>query len=393
MESIKDKVAIVGMGCTNFGELWDRGPYDLMVDACYEALEDAGLESKDIQAAWFATLFTGFTGARLATALKLEYIPISRVENYCSGGLTALGNACYAVASGAYDIVLACGVEKLKDAQNSIGWSSNEPFCSSKAVLNIPPPNMFAQLAMRNFYRRGWDLEKGKQILAQIAVKNHHNGTLNPKAHLRREITVEQVLKAPMIVSPYGLYDCCGVSDGAAAAIVVRSDMAKNFNKDYVLIKGVGFSSGAGQPLLQDDDDFIHIRENIVAARLAYEQAGIKDPRKEIDLGEVHDCFTFHELLLYEELGFSPAWKAPEDVEAGTFTLGGELPINTDGGLKCFGHPISASGLRMTYEIYKQLQEKAGPRQVKNARVGIAHNCGGFMGYFNAGVVVCGRND
>jgi acetyl-CoA C-acetyltransferase len=195
-----------------------------------------------------------------------------------------------------------------------------------------------------------------------------------------------------MIVSPYGLYDCCGVSDGAAAAIVVRSDMAKSFNKDYVLIKGVGFSSGAGQPLLQDDDDFIHIRENIVAARLAYEQAGIKNPRKEIDLAEVHDCFTFHELLLYEELGFSPEWKAPEDIEAGTFTLGGELPVNTDGGLKCFGHPISASGLRMTYEIYKQFQDKAGPRQVKNARLGVAHNCGGFMGYFNAGVVVCGRS-
>jgi acetyl-CoA C-acetyltransferase len=392
MESIKDKVAIVGMGCTKFGELWDRGPYDLMVDACYEAFEDAGIESKDIQAAWFATLFTGFTGARLATALKLEYIPISRVENYCSGGLTALANACYAVASGAYDIVLVCGVEKLKDAQNSAGWSSNEPFCSSKAVLNIPPPNMFDQLALRNFYRRGWDLEKGKRILAQIAVKNHHNGTLNSKAHLRREITVEQVLQAPMIVSPYGLYDCCGVSDGAAAAIVVRSDMAKSFNKDYVLIKGVGFSSGAGQPLLQDDDDFIHIRENIVAARLAYEQAGIKNPRKEIDLAEVHDCFTFHELLLYEELGFSPEWKAPEDIEAGTFTLGGELPVNTDGGLKCFGHPISASGLRMTYEIYKQFQDKAGSRQVKNARLGVAHNCGGFMGYFNAGVVVCGRS-
>jgi acetyl-CoA C-acetyltransferase len=393
MESIKDKVAIVGMGCTKFGELWDRGPYDLMVDACYEAFEDAGLESKDIQAAWFATLFTGFTGARLATALKLEYIPVSRVENYCSGGLTALINACYAVASGACDIALACGVEKLKDAQNSIGWSSNEPFCSSKAVLNIPPPNMFAQLALRNFYRRGWDFEEGKRILAQIAVKNHHNGTLNPKAHLRREITVEQVLKAPMIVSPYGLYDCCGVSDGAAAAIVVRSDLAKNFNKDYVLIKGVGSSSGAGQPLLQDSDDFIHIQENIVAAKRAYEQAGIKNPRKEIDLAEVHDCFTFHELLLYEELGFSPEWKAREDVETGTFTLDGELPVNTDGGLKCFGHPISASGIRMTYEIYKQLQEKAGPRQVKDAKLGIAHNCGGFMGYFNAAVVVCGRSD
>ncbi|MCK4786985.1 MAG: acetyl-CoA acetyltransferase, partial [Desulfobacteraceae bacterium] len=369
------------------------GPYDLMVEACYEAFQDAGLESKDIQEAWFATVITGLTGARLATALKLEYIPITRVENFCSGGLTALGNACFAVASGTCDIALACGVEKLKDLPTNINWSTAEPLNSSKAVIDPPAPNMFAQLAVRNFHHRGWDFEEGKMLFAQIAVKNHHNGTLHPKAHLRREITVEQVMKAPIVVYPFGLFDCCGVSDGAAAAIVVRADMAKQFRDDYVLIKGMGFNSGAGQPLLQDDDDFIHIPENIAAARLAYEQAGIKDPRKEIDIAEVHDCFTFHELLLYEELGFSPEGKAQEDVEAGTFTLEGELPVNTDGGLKCFGHPTSASGLRMTYEIYKQLQEKAGLRQVKHARLGIAHNCGGFVGYFNAAVGVYGRVD
>jgi acetyl-CoA C-acetyltransferase len=169
--------------------------------------------------------------------------------------------------------------------------------------------------------------------------------------------------------------------------------MAKDFRYDHVLIKGIGLDSGAGQPLLRDDDDFLHIQENITAARLAYEQAGIKDPRKEISVAEVHDCFSFHELLLYEELGFSPEGKVKEDVESGIFTLDGKLPVNTDGGLKCFGHPTSASGIRMTYEIYKQLQGRAGPRQVKNARIGIAHNCGGFMGYFNAAVGVYGRKD
>jgi acetyl-CoA C-acetyltransferase len=393
MESIRDKVAIIGMGCTKFGELWDKSPYDLMIEACYEAFEDAGLEPKDIQAAWFASLFSGITGARLATALKLEYIPITRVENFCSGGLTGIANAAYAVASGACDIALACGVEKLKDIPTSTGLATAEPFCSSKAALDVAAPNMFAQLAVRNFHHRRWDFEEGKRILAQISVKSHHNGTLNPKAHLRREITVEQVLKAPMVVYPFGLYDCCGVSDGAAAAILVRADMAKDFRYDHVLIKGIGLDSGAGQPLLRDDDDFLHIQENITAARLAYEQAGIKNPRKEISVAEVHDCFSFHELLLYEELGFSPAGKVKEDVESGIFTLGGELPVNTDGGLKCFGHPTSASGIRMTYEIYKQLQGKAGPRQVKNARIGIAHNCGGFMGYFNAAVGVYGRKD
>ena len=393
MGSIKDKVAIIGMGCTRFGERWDKGPYDLIVEACYEAFEDAGLEPKDIQAAWFASLVSGTTGARLATALKLEHIPITRVENYCAGGMHALGNACYAVASGAYDIVLACGVEKLKDVPPGVSFTTQEPFCRSKAIPDISAGNIFAKFAVRNFHHRRWDFEEGKRILAQISVKSHHNGTLSPKAQFQREITVEQVLKAPMIVYPLGLFDCCANSDGAAAAIVTRADMAKDFRDDYVLIKGMGFSSGAGQELLQDDYNFLHIQENIVASRVAYEQAGIKDPRKEIDLAEVHDCFSIHELLLYEELGFSPEGKVKEDVEVGTFALDGELPVNTDGGLKCFGHPTSASGIRMIYEIYKQIQGKAGPRQVKNARIGLAHNLGGGLGLFNSAVVICGRKD
>lgn len=393
MESIRDKVAIIGMGCTKFGELWGKGPYDLIVDSCYEAFEDAGVKPQDIQAAWFASLVSGFTGARLSNALKLEYIPITRVENFCSGGTHALANACYAVASGVCDIALACGVEKLKDRAIGIAMVNPEPMDSSKVIPEIPPASMFALLAIRLFYDRGWDLEEAKRILAQISVKSHHNGTLNPKAHLRQEITIEDVLKAPMVVYPLGVYDCCGISDGAAAAIVVRADMAKDFRNDYVLVKGFGFCSGAGQAILQDDYDFLHIQETIEAARRAYLQAGIKNPRDEIDVAQVHDCFSIHELILYEELGFSPKGKAREDVEAGTFALNGELPVNTDGGLKCFGHPLSASGLRMAYEIYKQLQEKAGPRQVKNAKIGLTHNVGGMVGSFNAAVGIFGRKD
>ena len=393
MESIKDKVAIIGMGCTKFGERWDKGPYELIVESCFEAFEDAGIEPKEIQAAWFASLVSGSTGSRLSNALKLEYIPITRVENFCSGGIHALANACYAVASGICDIAMACGVEKLKDRATGFGMMNPEPMDSSKVIPETPPANMFAHIAIRYFNDRGWDIEEGKRILAQISVKSHHNGTLSPKAHLRREITVEDVLKAPMLINPLGLYDCCGISDGSAAAIVVRADMAKDFKDDYVLVKAFGFNSGAGQAILQDDYDFLHIQENIEAARLAYSQAGIKNPRKEIDLAEVHDCFSIHELMLYEELGFSPKGKAREDVEAGTFALDGELPVNTDGGLKCFGHPLSASGLRMTYEIYKQLQEKAGPRQVKNARIGLVHNAGGMIGSLNAAVGIYGRGD
>jgi len=391
MESIKDRVAIIGMGCTKFGELWDKGPYDLIVDACYEAFEDAGIKPKDIQAAWFASLVSGSTGSRLSNALKLEYIPITRVENFCSGGLHALANACYAVASGVCDIALACGVEKLKDRTTGFAMMNPEPMDSSKVIPETPPANMFAHIAIRYFNDRGWDIEEGKRILAQISVKSHHNGTFSPKAHLQREITVEDVLKAPMIIYPLGLYDCCGLSDGSAAAIVVRADMAKDFRDDYVLVKSFGFSSGAGQAILQDDYDFLHIQENIEAANRAYGQAGIKNPRKEINIAQVHDCFSIHELMLYEELGFSAKGKAREDVEAGTFALGGELPVNTDGGLKCFGHPLSASGLRMTYETYKQLQGKAGPRQVKNAKTGLVHNAGGMVGSLNASVSIFGR--
>jgi acetyl-CoA C-acetyltransferase len=393
MESIKDKVAIIGMGCVKFGELWDKDPYNLIVDSCYEAFEDAGVEPKDIQAAWFASLVSGFTGARLSNALKLEYIPITRVENFCSGGTHALANACYAVASGVCDIALACGVEKLKDRASGFAMVNPEPIDSSKVIPETSPANMFAHIAVRLFHDRGWDLEEGKKILAQISVKSHHNGTLNPKAHLRQEITAEDVLKAPMIVYPLGVYDCCGISDGSAAAIVVRADMAKDFRNDYVLVKGFGFCSGAGQAILQDDYDFLHVQENIEAAKRAYLQAGIKNPRDEIHVAQVHDCFSIHELILYEELGFSPKGKAREDVEAGTFSLNGKLPVNTDGGLKCFGHPLSASGLRMVYEVYKQLQEKAGPRQVKNAKIGLTHNVGGMIGSFNAAVGIFGRKD
>jgi acetyl-CoA C-acetyltransferase len=393
MEGIRDKVAIIGMGCTKFGELWNKGPYDLIVEACYEAFEDAGIEPKDVQAAWFASLLSGFTGSRLSYALKLEHIPITRVENFCSGGLHALSNACYGVASGACDIALACGLEKLKDRASGFAVNNTEPVDNSKFLSETPPANMFAHLAIRYFHHYGWSIEEGKRILAQISIKSHHNGTMSPKAHLQREVTVEEVLRAPMIVYPLGLYDCCGLSDGCAAAIITRADMAKDFRKDPIMIKAIGANSGAGQAVVQDDYDFIHVQENVDAAQAAYREGGIKNPREEIDVAQVHDCFSIHEMVLYEDLGFSPRGRAREDVEAGTFALNGELPVNTDGGLKCFGHPISASGLRMTYEIYKQLQEKGGPRQVKNAKTGLAHNAGGMVGFLNASVCIFGRSD
>jgi acetyl-CoA C-acetyltransferase len=383
MGMIRDKVAIVGMGCTKFGELWDKSVDDLIIDATCEACEDAGIELKDIQAAWLGTVFSGHTALSLSPSLKLQYIPVTRVENMCATGTEALRAAAYAVAAGACDIALAVGVEKLKDT----GWTGVQPtnvvgrstMGTTGTEIELSPPAMFAQLALRYFHQYQLDPDEGRRLLAQIAVKNHYNGSLNPKAHYQNELTVEQVLKAPIVAWPLGVLDCCGVSDGAAAAIITRSDLARKFRDDPIYIKSLAVSVGPRLDLMTQDYDFVHIEENIRASKMAYAEAGITDPRKELSVAEVHDCFTIHEMVLYEDLGWTERDRVKEDIEGGTFALKGELPVNTDGGLKCFGHPLGASGLRMQYEVYKQLQEKAGPRQVRNPRLGLTHNFGGAI--------------
>jgi len=384
MESIKDKVAIIGMGCTRFGELWDKNTYDLIVDAAYEAFEDAGIEPKDVQAAWLGTVFSGVTAITLSLPLKLQYIPVTRVENLCATGTEAIRAATYAVAAGVCDIALAVGVEKLKDAgfglppppiaENEIGDTGVDP------LRMIPPPVAFSSQAVRYFHDYGLSPEEGKRLLAMIAVKNHHNGSLNPKAQFQREITLEQAINAPMVSWPLGILDCCGVTDGAAAAIITRADMAKKFRKDPLYIKSFAASAGSYQGTMRSDYDLVHFEENVRASRALYAEAGIKNPLKELDIAEVHDCFTITELLIYEDLGFCPRGKAKEYIEGGTFALDGELPVNTDGGLKCFGHPLGASGLRMIYEVYKQLQGKADKRQLKNPRLGLTHNLAATVG-------------
>ena len=394
MESIRDKVAIVGMGCTKFGERWDMGVEDLLVEAAYEAFEDAGIQPKDIQAAWLGTVFSGVTAITLSP-LGLQYIPMTRVENMCATGTEAVRAASYAIAAGACDIALAIGVEKLKDSgQTGVKGPAivgDNPDGSSGIGSGFSAPASFAYLGARYFHQHGLEPDYGKRLLAEIAVKNHYNGSLNPKAHFHNRLTVEQVMRAPIVAWPLGLYDCCGVSDGAAAAIVVRADMAKNFRADPIYIKALAIAVGARQGCMRQDYDYVHIEENVLASKMAYNQAGIKDPRKELSLAEVHDCFTCHELILYEDLGFCPRGRAKDDIEAGTFKLNGDLPVNTDGGLKCFGHPLGATGLRMMYEVYKQLQGKADVRQVKNPRFGLTHNLGGNAGMGIGSCVVLGN--
>ena len=380
--SIKDKVAIIGMGCTRFGEHWDKSVYDLIIDAAYEAYEDAGISPNDIQAAWFSTdhskevLSPG--GNMLSSSLKLRNIPITRVENACASGHEAIRNAAFAVASGMYDIVLALGAEKLKDTgSGGLGTGRGlHPVFEARRTA----PGSFALIAARKFIELGITPEEGRRLLAMIAVKNHHNGALHPKAHLRREITIEQVLQAPMVAWPLGLFDCCGNSDGSAAAILVRADIAKKFREDPIYLKGIGLSMDQMLPHNRPGFDWLGFEATRSAARQAYEQAGIKNPRKELDIAEVHDCFTITELTIYEDLGFSSRGGGViADIENGAFTLEGELPVNADGGLKSFGHPIGASAIRMTYEVYKQLQGKAEPiqRQIKNPKLGLSHTLGG----------------
>ena len=390
MSGIRDKVAVIGMGCTKFGERWDASSSDLMVEAAYEAFTDAGIEAKDVQAAWLGTVSSFRTGQPLAEALKLDYIPITRVENACATATDAFRNASYAVAAGIYDIVLAIGVEKLKDSGFSGLAIPEAP--GSDVAPPAPPPSQFAMAATRYFHQYDIPYDDGKLTLAQIASKNHHNGTLSPKAHFQREVSTEQIINAPMVAWPLGLFDCCGVSDGAAAAIITTPEIAKTFRDDYVLVKGLGLAVGAFGTL-RNDWDFTHFPETVRAAQTTYQEAGITNPREELDMAMVHDCFTITELIIMEDLGISPRGRASEDVAAGTFSLEGELPVNTDGGLKCFGHPIGASGIRMIYEVYKQLQGKAEGRQLKDPTLGLTHNLGGRPGSFTCSVAIFGTRD
>ncbi len=396
-EGIKNKVAIVGMGCTKFGEHWDRGAESLVLEAFQEAMADAGIEKKDIDAAWLSTCFdevnVGKSAIPLATALKLPYLPVTRVENFCASGTEAIRAACYAVASGSCDVALAVGVEKLKD----IGYGGLPDFSQLRGIYNrlIFPnqtaPGQFAMLATKYFDRYGLSPEEGKLTLAKISAKSHANGALTPKAHLRKVVDVETIMKAPMVAWPLGLYDCCGVTEGAAAAIIVRVEDAKAIRPDPLYVKSLQIAVSAEEEYRYQQWDGTHVETTYRCGVRAYEEAGIKSPRKELSMMEVHDCFSITELVTYEDLQISPQGKAKEDVDEGFFDLHGEIPCQSDGGLKSFGHPIGASGIRMVYEVYKQLQGKCGERQIKNPRLGLTHNLGGFPANCVIGITIWGN--
>jgi acetyl-CoA C-acetyltransferase len=373
MGSIKDKTAIMGMGYTKFGEIWEKDAEDLIVEAAFEALDDAGITPDDIEATWVGTLydFTGLSGSAAAEPLKLFGKAATRVENFCASGMDAFRNACFAVASGAYDVVLACGVEKLMD----VGGSGLPVDMGHPVLRGSSAPGMFALLATRCFHEYGWT----KEDLAHVAVKNHKNGALHPKAHFRRPITLETVTNAPMIAWPLGRFDCCAMSDGAAALVVTRPEIAKKskHKHDYAVTKASALAMHSMQPMYRRSFDFLGFPATQAAARQAYEQAGIKNPAEEIDLAEVHDCFTITEILNYQDLQLCEQGEGAKFVRDGQADVDGKVAVNPSGGLKCFGHPIGATGCRMLCEVTKQIQGRADGAQVKNARLGLAHNLGG----------------
>ena len=382
-DGIKDKVVILGMGCSKFGERWDASPSDLMVEAFEECLGDAGIEHNEIEAAWFGAgidaFHVGASAMPMAIALRLNYIPVTKVENMCATGTEAFRGAVYAVASGACDIALALGVEKLKDTgygglpQRSRGVENDMYW------PNLSAPGAFAQLATGYRARHRHNKQDLKRAMAHVSVKSHANGAKNPKAHLRREITEQQAIDAPFIAEPIGLYDCCGVSDGSACAIVTTPEIARGLGKEHLVsVKALQLAVSNGTESGHESWDGSYLKTTRIAAQRAYDEAGVRKPTQEISMTEVHDCFSITELVTMEDLQLTEEGKGVTAVLDGDFDAEGKLPCQIDGGLKCFGHPIGASGLRMIYENYLQLQDRAGPRQLADPKLGLNHNLGGF---------------
>ena len=379
---IRDRVAIIGMGCTTFGEHWDKSVDDLLVDASQEALNSAGLPLDAVDAFWLGTLFSGQSGLTLSRPLKIGYKPVSRLENYCATGSEAFRNACYAVASGAYDVAMAIGVEKLKDSGFSGLVGTRASGDGTAAPLTAPA--MFSLLAPAYARKYGIDDAQLKEVMTRIAWKNHKNGALNPRAQFKKEVAKDVIACSPLVAGTLGIFDCSGVSDGSAAAIIVRAEDAHRYTDRPLFVKALSFIAGPAAGPLDPDYDYTTFPEVVASAADAYAQAGIKDPRAELAMAEVHDCFTPTELVLMEDLGFASRGTAWKEVLAGTFDLDGELAVNPDGGLKSFGHPIGASGLRMLFECWLQLRGEAGKRQIasiaRGRKLALTHNLGGAPG-------------
>jgi acetyl-CoA C-acetyltransferase len=369
------RVAVVGAGMTPFAEHFGLGVKDLVPMAVSEmaAHVDKGLDRDDIQAAWFGELSStdGFAAGILADTCGLLDIPVTHVENACATGNDAVRNATYAVGSGAVDVALVVGADKVREssARSTFWeWAAMTRDQAWDYPLGLVAPANFALHVARYLH----ESPATREHLAMVAVKNHKHALPNPKAQLRFEITVQQALDAPRVVEPFGLYDCTPQSDGAAALLLVADDVVDRYTDRPVWVRGVGL--GLDRVMHQHKRDMTTFPPTVKAVKAAYAMAGVT--AADIDVAEVHDCFTGVELISYEDLGFCERFGAADLIEKGVTAVGGAKPVNPSGGLKAKGHPPGATGVAQCVEIVEQLRGEAA-NQVDGARTGLAHNIGG----------------
>lgn len=372
-------VAVIGIGVTKFGELWDKSFRQLISEAGSKAILDAGISGKEIDALYVGSMSAGrFVGQEHVGALVADcsgfahmHIPSTRVESACASGGLAIRQGFLSVASGMNDVVVVGGIEKMTDvvgteATNTLATAADQEW---EAFFGATFPGLYAMIATRHMYEYGTTREQ----LAQVAVKNHINGTLNPYAQFKKPVSLENVINAPIVAYPLGLLDCSPVSDGAASVILCAAEKAKNYTDKPVKIIGSGQASDTLS--LHGRKDICTLESTVYASKMAYKQAGIQP--KDIDVAEVHDCFTIAEIVAIEDLGFVKKGEGGKAIDNKITTLDGEMPVNTSGGLKAKGHPVGATGVAQIAEIVMQLREEADQRQVKDAEIGLAHNIGG----------------
>ncbi|NPV69562.1 MAG: thiolase domain-containing protein [Firmicutes bacterium] len=377
------EVAVVGAGQTPYGDFPDLTIKEMFAAAVREAAGsvDKGFDPGRVGAAYIGTLGSGGFQLGQSDVLVAEYaglpaVPVTRVENACASGGFALYTGALAIMSGLYDVVVAGGVEKMRDvsATKNKYWLGVSGDTEYERLAGVTFSGIYAIMARRYMFEHGVD----RKYLSMVAVKNHKHGAMNPKAHIRREITLEEAMSGAPVAAPLNVYDCCPTSDGAAAVILARGDIAREFTVSPVFIKGMG--AGADALAIHDRPDITGLQAVRDAARQAYAAAGVGPD--DIDLAEVHDCFTIAEIMAYEDLGFAPRGQAGDLLDRGDTSIGGSIPMNVSGGLKSKGHPLGATGVGQVCEVFHQLRgtaESAG-RQVKNARLGLTHNVGGSGG-------------
>lgn len=370
------KVAVIGIGTTKFGENWDKNLRQLAIEAGTKAIVDAGIRGRDLDAMYLGNMSAGrFIGqehvAALVTGELGLSIPAVRLEGACASGGLALREGVFSILSGQHDIVLVGGAEKMTDLMTDgttttlMGAADQE----WEAYYGVTFPSLYAMIAKRHMFEFGTTREQ----MAKVAVKNHHNGSLNPIAQFKKEITIKDVLNSPMVADPLTLFDCSPITDGATALILCKAELAKKYTDNPVYIIGSGQASDT--LALHDRRSLTTLDATVKAAKQAYKQVGITS--KDVDLAEVHDCFTIAEIVATEDLGFCKKGEGGKLLDEGVTEIGGEIPVNTSGGLKAVGHPVGATGVKQAVEIVMQLRGEAGKRQVKNAKIGLTHNVGG----------------